>query len=74
MEKEKLQQLVSKDSGEEFLQQLFEEHVCSVIPHHPRSRTKAMMKWKGKVHAKEQLEKLVKKKIVSKAKESQKML
>jgi len=41
MEKEKLQ-LVSKDSGEEFLQQ--------------------------------QLEKLVKKKIVSKAKESQKML
>ncbi len=32
------------------------------------------MKRKGKVHAKEQLEKLVKKKIVSKAKESQKML
>jgi len=33
-----------------------------------------MMKWKGKVPMKEQVEKLAKKKLVSKAKESQKML
>jgi hypothetical protein len=76
MEEEELQQLVSKDNGEEFLQQLFEERVCNVnvIPHHPRSRTKAMMKRKGKVPTKKQVERLVKKNIVSKAKESQKML
>jgi hypothetical protein len=33
-----------------------------------------MMKQKGKAHANEQINKLVKKKIMSKAKESQKML
>jgi hypothetical protein len=74
MEEEELQQHVSKDSGEEFLQQLFEEHVYIVVPRRPRSRTKAMMKQKGKAPTEEQVEKLVKKKIVSKVKESQKML
>jgi hypothetical protein len=64
---------VSKDNREKFLQ-LFEEHVRNVIPHHLRSRTKAMMKRKGKAPAKKQVEKLVKNKIVFKAKESQKML
>jgi hypothetical protein len=45
---------VNKDNGEEFLQELFkEELVCNVIPKHPRSRTKAMMKQKNKVHVKE---------------------
>jgi hypothetical protein len=41
---------VSKDSKEEFLQEFFgEEHVCSVIPQHPRLRTKTLIKRKGKV-------------------------
>jgi hypothetical protein len=44
MEEIELQQHVNKDSGKEFIQELFEEHVCSVIPQCPRSRTKAMMK------------------------------
>jgi hypothetical protein len=35
---------MSKDSEEEFLQKLFEEHVCNVILHHSRSITKSMMK------------------------------
>jgi len=41
---------MNKDSGEEFIQELFEEKlVCSVIPQCLRSRTKTMMKRKGKV-------------------------
>jgi hypothetical protein len=49
VEEEELQQPMS--NGEEFLQELFEERlVCSIIPQHPRSRTKTMMKQKGKVH------------------------
>jgi hypothetical protein len=31
-EEVKLQQHVSKDSGEEFLQELFEKLVCNIIP------------------------------------------
>ncbi len=54
MEEEELQQLVVEEpmsNEEEFLQELFEERpVCSIIPQRPRSRTKTMMKQKGKVH------------------------
>jgi hypothetical protein len=38
---------MSKDSGKEFLQELFEEHVCNIIIQCPRSRTRAMMKRKN---------------------------
>jgi hypothetical protein len=62
-------------SGEEFLQELFEEGpVSNIILQHPRSRTRTMMKQKGKAHVKKHVEKSIKKKQVSKAKESQKML
>jgi hypothetical protein len=62
-------------SGEEFLRELFEEGpVSNIILQHPRSRTRTMMKQKGKAHVKEHVEKSIKKKQVSKAKESQKML
>jgi hypothetical protein len=45
MEEVKLQQLANKDSGEEFIQKVFEEEpICNVIPQCPRSRTKTMMK------------------------------
>ncbi len=62
-------------SGEEFLQELFEERpVSNIILQCPKSETKTMMKRKGKAPIEEQVEKLVKKKLVSEAKESQKML
>jgi hypothetical protein len=66
---------VNKDCGEEFFQELFEEErVCIVIPQCPRSRTKAMMKQKGKVLVEEHVEKLVEKTTTSKVKESQKRM
>ncbi len=75
MEKEELQQLVSKDSGEEFFQELFEEEpICSIILQRPRSKTRTMMKQKGKAPTKEEVEKPIKDKTMSKVKESQKML
>jgi hypothetical protein len=62
---------MNKDNGEEFLQELFEEEpICSVIHQHPRLRTKAMMKQKNKVLVEEQVDKLIKKKITCKVKES----
>jgi len=49
MEEKELQQHVSKDNEEEFLQKLFEEEpICSVILQCPRSKTKVMMKQKAK--------------------------
>ncbi len=49
VEEEELLQPMNKDSGEEFLQELFEEkHVYSVIIQCQRSRTKVMMKQKVK--------------------------
>ncbi len=69
MEEKKLQQLVK--SGEVFFQDLFEKGPSSnIILQCPRSRTRIMMKQKGKVPVEEQVEKHVKKKLVSKAKES----
>ncbi len=66
---------MSKDNGKQFFQELFEKkHVYSVILERPRSKTKAMMKQKGKAPAKEQVKKHVKKKTTFKVKESQKML
>jgi hypothetical protein len=63
------------NNGNVFFQKLFEKGlIFSIIPQCPRSRTRTMMKWKGKVHLKKHVEKLVKKNSVSKAKESQKML
>jgi hypothetical protein len=46
---------MSRDNGEEFIQELCEEaSICNnIIPQCPQSRTKAMMKRKGKVPAKE---------------------
>ncbi len=58
MEKEELQQLVSKDNEKEFFQELFKELVCIVIPQHLRSRTKSIMKWKGKAPIKDRLKNL----------------
>ncbi len=47
VEEKKLQQHVT--SGEEFLQEFFEErHVSNIILQHPRSKTKTMVKQKGK--------------------------
>jgi hypothetical protein len=37
------------NSREEFLQELFERHVSSIIPQRPRLGIKTMMKQKGKV-------------------------
>jgi hypothetical protein len=48
VEEEKLQQHVNKDNGKELFQKLFEKLVCNVIPQHPRSKTKTMIKQKGK--------------------------
>jgi hypothetical protein len=68
-----LQKLVN--NGKIFFQKLFEKGlIFSIIPQCPRSRTRTMMKWKGKVPLKEHVEKLVKNNLVSKVKESQKML
>jgi hypothetical protein len=62
------------DSGKEFFHKLFEELVCNVIHKHPRSKTKTVMKRKGKAPLEEYVEKHVTKKITSKEKESQKMV
>jgi hypothetical protein len=52
VEAKKLQRLVS--NREEFLQELFEERpISSIIPQHPRSKTRTMMKQKGKALIKE---------------------
>jgi hypothetical protein len=69
-----LQQHESKNIGEESLQDLFEELVYKVIPQCLRSRTKTMIKKKGKVPIEEYVEKLIKKKTMFKVKETQKML
>jgi hypothetical protein len=62
-------------SGEAFLQELFEDDTISnIIPQRPRSGTRTMMKQRGKTHLQEHVEKPIKKKPMSKAKESQKML
>ncbi len=62
-------------NGEEFLQELCKEGpACNIIRQCLRSRMKAMMKRKGKVFVEEHVKKLVKKKIMFKAKKSQKML
>jgi hypothetical protein len=62
-------------NGKIFFQKLFEDGpISSIIPQHPRSRTRIMMKQKGKTPIEKQVEKHVKKKPVSKAKVSQKML
>ncbi len=65
-EEVELQQPLSKDSGEEFLQEL----VCSVILECQQLRTKTMMKRKRKMPIEEKVEKPIKKKIMSKAKET----
>jgi len=71
MEEEELQQLMSKDNGKEFIQELFEEeHAYNIMLQSLRSRTKPMMKQKGKALVEEHVEKLVKKKPMSKSKES----
>jgi hypothetical protein len=58
-------------SGEIFLQKLFEEGpISNIILQCPRSRTRTMMKQKGKAPIEEQVEKYVKKKLVSKVKEN----
>jgi hypothetical protein len=68
MEEKELQQPVS--SGNAFLHELFKEGLdSSIIPQRPRSRTRTIMKQKGKVPVKEHVEK-----PMSKAKESQRML
>jgi hypothetical protein len=47
VEEKKLQQHVT--SGEKFLQEFFEKtHVSNIILQHPRSKTKTMVKQKGK--------------------------
>ncbi len=52
VEEKKLQQHVT--SGEEFLQDFFEDrHVSNIILHHPRFQTRTMVKQKGKVPIKE---------------------
>jgi hypothetical protein len=38
------------NSQEEFLQELFEGHVSSIVPQRPRLGIKTMMKRKGKMH------------------------
>ncbi len=73
VEENKLQQPMS--NGEEFFQELFEERpISSIIPRCPRLETRTMMKQKVKALVEEHVEKLVKKKLVSKVKESQKLL
>jgi hypothetical protein len=62
-------------SGKAFLEELFEEGpISSIIPQRPRSGTRTMMKQKGKMPIEKQVDKHVQKKLVSKAKENQKML
>jgi hypothetical protein len=62
-------------NGEVFLQELFKGGpISSIIPQRPRLGTRTMMKWKGKAPIEQQVEKHVKKKPMSKVKDSQKML
>jgi hypothetical protein len=69
VEEKELHQPMS--SGEAFLQKLFENGpISNIILQRPRSRTRIMMKQKGKTH----VEKHVKKKPMSRVKESHKML
>jgi hypothetical protein len=50
-------------NGKIFFQKLFEDGpISSIIPQHPRSRTRIMMKQKGKTPIEKQVEKHVKKK------------
>ncbi len=73
MEEKELQQPMK--NGKTILQELFEKGLISnIIPQRPRSRTITMMKRKNKALIEEQVEKPIKKKPMSKAKESQKML
>ncbi len=73
MKEKKLQQLVS--NGDVFIQEIFEEGpISSIVFQHPRSWTRTMMKQKNKAFVEEHVEKFVKKKPVSKAKESQKII
>ncbi len=58
-------------NGEKILQEFFEErHVANIIPQHPRLGTRTMMKREGKVFVEDNVEKLVKKKPMSKVKEN----
>jgi hypothetical protein len=60
------------NNGKVFLQELFEEGpISNIIPQHPRSGIRTMMKQKGKAFVEEQV--FVKRKLMSKGKESQKM-
>ncbi len=69
MEEKELQQPMK--CGEASLQELFQKGpISNIIPQCPRSRTRTMMKQKGKVHVEEQVLKLVKKKLMPKAIES----
>jgi hypothetical protein len=73
MEEKKLWQLMN--SGKVFFQEFFEKGpISSIIPQRPRLGTRTMMKQKSKALIEEHVEKLVKKKPMSKAKENQKML
>ncbi len=69
MEEKELQQPMN--SGEKFLQIFFKEGpICNIILQHPRLKTKTVMKRKGKAPIEEQAKKSIKKKTMSKAKES----
>ncbi len=62
-------------SGKTFFQEFFEDGpISNIILQHPRSRTNTTLKQQGKTHVEKQVEKHVKKKPMSKAKDSQKML
>jgi phage-related minor tail protein len=62
-------------NGEEFFKYLFEEKIVyNIILQHQRSKTKTMMKQKGKAFAKELVEKLVKNKTMFKVNKNQQML
>jgi hypothetical protein len=69
VEEKELQQPMR--SGEAFLQELFKKGpISNIIFQRPRLRTRTIMKQKGKVHVEDQVKKHVKKKLISKAKES----
>jgi hypothetical protein len=66
-EEVELQQLENKNIGKEIFQDHFKEKpICDVILQRLRSRTKAMMKIKGKALIEKHVEKHVKKKTTSK--------
>ncbi len=63
------------NNGKEFFQELFEDKlVYNIIPQHLRLGAITMMKRKSKTPIEEQVDKPIKKKPMSKAKESQTML